>query len=85
MHHVVSSACFPLGATVSYGVREHAFFVPSEGARPARWYYASCPVPPDIMAMFVARRQYIGQLELLADGTLAKHRKGGSARGSMPS
>ena len=31
MHHVVSSACFPLGATVSYGVREHAFFVPSEG------------------------------------------------------
>ena len=35
MHHLVSSSRFPRGATVSYGVREHAFLLPSEPIRPS--------------------------------------------------
>ena len=34
MRHVVSSARFPRGAAISYGVREHAFLLPSEPSRP---------------------------------------------------
>ena len=35
MHHLVSSSRFPWGATVSYGVREHAFLLPSEPIHPS--------------------------------------------------
>ena len=40
--------------------------LPRETSGNGRWYYASADVPRRIMEMFVARKQYIGQLELLA-------------------
>ena len=35
MEHIVTNARFPRGATISYGVREHAFFLPTDASLPA--------------------------------------------------
>jgi hypothetical protein len=40
--------------------------VPGEGSKPDKWYHASTVAPPAFMAQFCERKQYIGQLELLA-------------------
>ena len=34
--------------------------------RAGRYYFARCQCPPDVLQAFVHRKQYIGQLELLA-------------------
>ena len=41
-------------------------FFPAERGQQERWVYGHAPVPAEVMDRFVARKQYIGQLELLA-------------------
>ena len=59
--YVWTDACWEPGSKRKAGIGIVIFLVEER-----RWLYAECDCPDSVLARFVLRRQYIGQLELLA-------------------